>query len=184
MIAWRVDKGSIDSNTAHDTRTSGGRSGGLSAVVRFSALKCSTQARCTAATVADMQIVSALFVENFELRKAAGGATRIDLTGAMFSMAAPTPVPVSIDPHLVGLIFCPENEAGSGVFEVVFRTGIEEDSEQLARNVSPFTVEPGKFTYRLVRGELQFDSYRQIFAHCRIDRGPWHLVPFTLLPPA
>jgi hypothetical protein len=23
----------------------------------------------------------------------------------------------------------------------------------------------------------------QIFAHCRVDHGPWHLVPFTLLPP-
>lgn len=130
-----------------------------------------------------MQIVSALFVENFELRKAVGGATRIDITGAMFSMAAPRPVPLSIDPHLVALIFCAEHEAGNGVFEVVFRTGIEEDSTQLARNVSPFTVDPGKFTYRLVKGELEFESYSQIFAHCRVDRGPWHLVPFTLLPP-
>jgi hypothetical protein len=130
-----------------------------------------------------MQIVSALFVENFELRKAEGGATRIDIKGAMFSMAAPQPVPVSIDPHLVALIFCPEGEPGSGVFEVVFRTGIEEESEQMARSVTPFTVDPGKFTYRLVKGQLDFAEYRQIFAHCRIDRGPWHLVPFTLLPP-
>jgi hypothetical protein len=22
-----------------------------------------------------------------------------------------------------------------------------------------------------------------VFAHCRVDRGPWHVVPFTLLPP-
>ena len=55
--------------------------------------------------------------------------------------------------------------------------------EQVARNVSPFTVEPGKFTYRLVRGELEFHEYGQIFAHCRIDQGPWLVVPFTLLPP-
>ena len=53
----------------------------------------------------------------------------------------------------------------------------------MARNVSPFTVEPGKFTYRLVRGELDFPDYGQVFAHCRVDRGPWHVVPFTLLPP-
>ena len=26
-------------------------------------------------------------------------------------------------------------------------------------------------------------DYGQIFAHCRIDRGPWLVVPFTLLPP-
>jgi hypothetical protein len=135
-----------------------------------------------------MQIVSALFVENFELRQAPGPSTRIDLTGAMFSMAAPSPAPVTVAPHLVGLIFCPPGESGSGVFEVVFRTEMgdpdaDEAGEHLARNVSPFTVEPGKFTYRLVRGELEFDDYRQIFAYCRIDRGPWHVVPFTLLAP-
>ena len=70
------------------------------------------------------------------------------------------------------------------MFEVVFRRGMAEDDEQFARNVSPFTVEPGKFTYRLVRGELEFPDYGQIFAHCRVDRSPWHLVPFSLLPPA
>ena len=130
-----------------------------------------------------MQIVSALFVENFEMRQAPGPSTRIDLTGAMFSMAAPTPVPLTISPHLVGLIFCAPDEPGQGVFEVVFRTGLDEADEQIARNVSPFTVEPGKFTYRLVKGELEFTEYRQVFAHCRVDHGPWHLVPFTLLPP-
>lgn len=131
-----------------------------------------------------MQIVSALFVENFELRQAPGPSTRIDMTGVMFSQASPSPVPVTLTPHLVGLIFCPEGASGNGVFEVVFRKGVDEDSDQLARNVSPFTVEPGKFTYRLVRGELDFDEYGQIFAHCRVDKNPWHIVPFTLLPPA
>ncbi len=130
-----------------------------------------------------MQIVSALFVENFELRQAPGPSTRIDLTGAMFSMASPSPVPVTVSPHLVALISCASDEPGNGVFEVVFRAGRGADDEQIARNVSPFTVEPGKFTYRLVRGELEFESYRQIFAHCRVDNGQWHLVPFTLLPP-
>ena len=130
-----------------------------------------------------MQIVSSLFVENFEMREAPGPSTRIDMTGAMFSMAAPSPAPLTISPHLVALIFCPAGESGNGVFEVVFRNGVEEDSEQLARNVSPFTVEPSKFTYRLVKGELDFDSYKQIFAHCRVNKEPWHLVPFTLLPP-
>jgi hypothetical protein len=130
-----------------------------------------------------MQIVSALFVENFEMRQAPGPSTRLDLTGAMFSMAAPSAVPLTISPHLVALIFCPVDEPGQGVFEVVFRKGTHEDDEQVARNVSPFTVEPGKFTYRLVRGELEFAEYGQIFAHCRVDRSPWHLVPFTLLPP-
>ncbi|MGI8792211.1 MAG: hypothetical protein ACR2H3_03390 [Acidimicrobiales bacterium] len=141
-----------------------------------------------------MHIVSALFVENFEIRQAPGPSTRIDLTGAMFSMAAPSPAPVTISPHLVALIHCPATGSGQGVFEAVFRrTGdptvpVTDDDQvdqvdQVARNVSPFSVEPGKFTYRLVRGELEFADYGQIFAHCRIDQGPWLVVPFTLLPP-
>ena len=68
-----------------------------------------------------MQIVSAVFVEDFNMRQAPGPSTRIDLTGVMFSMAAPSPVPVTLDPHLVALIYCPPDVAGSGVFEVVFR---------------------------------------------------------------
>jgi hypothetical protein len=137
-----------------------------------------------------VHLVSTLFVENFELRQAPGPSARIDLTGAMFSMAAPEPAPLTIAPHLVALIYCPPADSGSGVFEVVFRrtldapTGAADDPDQVARNVSPFTVEPGKFTYRLVRGELEFEDYGQIFAHCRIDRGDWIVVPFTLLPPA
>jgi hypothetical protein len=131
-----------------------------------------------------MHIVSALFTENFQMREAPGPSTRIDLTGVMFSMAAPTPAPVTITPHLIGLIYCPPEHSGQGVFEVVFRRGLDEDDEQVARNVSPFSVEPGKFTYRLVRGELEFAEYGTVFAHCRIDQGPWLVVPFTLLPPA
>jgi hypothetical protein len=132
-----------------------------------------------------MQIVAALFVENFEITEAPGPSTRIHLTGAMFSMAAPQEVPVTVTPHLIALIYCPPTETGNGVFEVVFRRSLDPDEagEPVARNVSPFTVESGKFTYRLVRGELEFTDYSQIFAHCRINQGPWHVVPFTLLPP-
>src|SRR3954468_15895446 len=124
-----------------------------------------------------MQIVSALFVENFEMRQAPGPSTRIDLTGAMFSMAAPSPAPVTLSPHLVALIFCAVSEPGNGVFEVVFRKGTSEDDEQIARNVSPFTVEPGKFTYRLVRGELTYEKLGTIEAHCRLCQGPVLVVP-------
>jgi hypothetical protein len=127
-----------------------------------------------------MDIVSALFVEKFDLRQAPGPSTRIDLNGVFFSMAAPAPVPVTIEPHLVVLIRCRSDEPGNGVLEVVFRRG----DDEVARNVSPFTVEPGKFTYRLVRGELEFTEYGLLEAHCRIGHGPWHVVPLTLLPPA
>ena len=127
--------------------------------------------------------MAALFVENFQLRQAPGPSTRIDITGAMFSMVAPSPVPVTIDPHLVVLIYCPPNEGGMGVFEAYFRTGLEEDSDELARWIDPFKVEPGKFTYRLTKAGLDFTHYGPVYAHCRVDKGPWTVVPFTLLPP-
>jgi hypothetical protein len=136
-----------------------------------------------------MHTVAALFVETFEMREAPGPATRIDITGAMFSMAAPEQAPLTIAPHLLALIYCPPADSGQGVFEVVFRRTDDPevpttDDDVVARNVSPFSVEPGKFTYRLVRGELEFTEYGQVFAHCRVDQGPWTVVPFTLLPPA
>ncbi len=127
-----------------------------------------------------MDIVSALFVESFNMRQAPGPSTRIDITGAFFSIAAPAAVPVSLEPHLLVLIRCREDDPGDGVLEVVFFRG----DEQVARNVSPFTVEPGKFTYRLVRAELEFTEYGTVEAHCRIGQGPFTVVPLTLLPPA
>ncbi len=129
-----------------------------------------------------MDIVSALFCENINLRQASpGGPTRIDLTGVMFSMAAPGQPPVTVAPHLVVLVRCRRDEPGNGVLEVVFR---DEDGKEVARNASPFTVEPGKFTYRLVRGELTYEALTTIEAHCRVGQGPWTVVPLTLLPPA
>jgi len=127
-----------------------------------------------------MQIVSALFVESFNLREAPGPSTRIDLSGVFFSIAAPGPVPVTLEPHLVALVWCPPDESGQGVFETVFTRG----DDEIARNVSPFTVEPGKFTYRLVRGELEFKTYGTIEVHCRlVPDERVTTVPLTLLPP-
>lgn len=129
-----------------------------------------------------MDIVSALFVENIQLRPVPGPSTRVDLTGIMFSLPAPTPPPVTITPHLIVLVRCRPDEDGNGVLEVIFR---DPDGQQVARNVSPFTVEPGKFTYRLVRGELEFRQYQTIEAHCRlVPDERTTVVPLTLLPPA
>lgn len=128
-----------------------------------------------------MEIISALFAENIDLRPVPGPSTRIDLTGIMFSMPSPSEPPVSLTPHLVVIIRCRDGEDGQGVLEVVFR---DESGEQVARNVSPFQVEPGKFTYRLVRGELEFTDYGTIEAHCRLlPEGAVTAVPLTLLPP-
>jgi hypothetical protein len=127
-----------------------------------------------------MDIISALFTENLDIRPVPGPSTRIDLLGVMFSLPAPSPPPVTITPHLVVLIRSRLGEASEGILEVTFRDAA---GEQVARNVQPFTVEPGKFTYRLVRGELTYPDYETIEAHCRVGQGPWTVVPLTLLPP-
>jgi hypothetical protein len=87
---------------------------------------------------------------------------------------------VTLTPHLIVLIRCRQGEDGQGILEVTFRDG---EGGQVARNVSPFTVEPGKFTYRLVRAELAFKDYGTIEAHCRLlPGGAVTTVPLTLLP--
>ena len=126
-----------------------------------------------------MQILAALFFEGIDLKSAPGGATHIDLTGIQFSAAAPTEPPVTWAPHLAVIVRCPEDHSGQGVLEVVFRR----DGEQVARNVQPLSVEPGRFGYRLVRAELEFAEFGTVEAECRIDKGPATVVPFTLLPP-
>ena len=127
-----------------------------------------------------MDIVSALFCESINLREVPGPATRIDLSGIMFSLPAPSPPPVTIAPHLVVLIRCRPDEAGNGVLEVVFQ---DEAGREVARNASPFSVQPGKFTYRLVKGELAFEALGTVEAHCRVDGGASTVVPLTLLSP-
>jgi hypothetical protein len=127
-----------------------------------------------------MQILAALFIDDIELRQVPGPSTRIDLSGIQFSAAAPQPVPVTWAPHLCIIVHCGADEPGTGALEVVYRRG----DDEVARNVQPLQVEPGKFNYRLVRGEIDFAEYGTVEAHCRIDMGPITVVPYTLLPPA
>lgn len=126
-----------------------------------------------------MDIVAAVFIEDMELRSVAGPSTRIDLTGIHFSAAAAAPLPATVEPHLLVLVRCRPDEPGTGALEVIYTR----DDEQIARNVQPLQVEPGKFNYRLVRAELTFDGPGTVEARCRLDQGPETVVPFTLLPP-
>jgi hypothetical protein len=126
-----------------------------------------------------MDIVAALFIENIEVRRGDGGATRLDLTGAHFSTVAPSEPPFTIAPHLVVLVRCAAGEPGTGALEVTYWR----DDEQVARNVQPLQVEPGKFSYRLVRGEVDFEDFGSIEARCRVDAGHTVVVPYTVLPP-
>jgi hypothetical protein len=126
-----------------------------------------------------VEILSALFVDGVDMRPTDGGATHIDLTGVQFSAVAPQELPLTWAPHLSIIIRCPDDEPGTGVLEVVY----VRDGEQLARNVQPLQIEPGRFTHRLVRGEIDFEDYGTVEAQCRVDQGPVTTVPYTLMAP-
>jgi len=128
-----------------------------------------------------MEIVAALFVEGIEFRQVEGPSTRIDITGVFFSTAVDS-YPTTLQPHLVVLVRAPVGTDGNGTLDTVF---VREDGEEVGRNRQPFFVEPGKFGYRLVRGELEFAEPGTIEARCTIiESGSSVTVPLTTLPVA
>jgi hypothetical protein len=126
-----------------------------------------------------VQILAAVYIDTIDIRSVPGPSTRIDLGGIKFSEAAQGPFPVTVEPHLVVIVRCPT----AGTPNAVLETTYWRDDEQVARNVQPVQVEPGKFGYRLVRAELTFDEPGTVEARVRIDQGDPVAVPFTLLPP-
>jgi hypothetical protein len=128
-----------------------------------------------------MEIVAALFVESIDFRKAEGDATRIDITGAFFSTAVPS-YPAVLTPHLVVLVRAAAGTDGNATLETVF---VRADGEEIGRNGQSFFVEPGKFGYRLVKGELDFAEPGTVEARCTIiESGSAVTVPLTALPTA
>ncbi len=130
-----------------------------------------------------MDIVAALFVEGINQRQVAGPSTRIDLEGVMFSLVPPTPPPVTISPHLVVLVRCPADEPGTGTLQVTFHN---QAGEEMARNAQPLNVAPGRFGRQLVKGDLAYEDYGTIEAHCQIlgaeSAGCTIVVPLTIIP--
>ncbi len=126
-----------------------------------------------------MEIVAALFVEGIDFRQVEGPSTRIDITGAFFSVAVRV-YPTQLTPHLVVLVRAPAGGEGNGTLDTVF---VRDDGEEIGRNRQSFFVEPGKFGYRLVRGELNFDGPGTVEARCTIiETGSCVTVPLTALP--
>jgi hypothetical protein len=126
-----------------------------------------------------MEIVAALFVEGIEFRQVEGPSTRIDVTGVFFSTVVDS-YPATLQPHLVVLVRSPEGTDGNGTLETVF---VRDDGQEVGRNRQPFFVEPGKFGYRLVRGELEFAEPGTVEARCTIvESGSAVTVPLTALP--
>jgi len=133
-----------------------------------------------------MQIIAALFMDDVELRSVPGPSTRIDLAGIQFSAPAPSPVPVSVAPHLIVLVWNPPSGASFGGLEVTFNFTDDDGNpigEPVARNVQALDIEPGKFAYRLVRADIEFTEYTTLVASCKIGDGIPQRVPYTLLPP-
>jgi hypothetical protein len=126
-----------------------------------------------------MEIVAALFVENIDFRQVAGPSTRIDITGVFFSTTVPA-YPAQLTPHLVVLVRAPTDTDANATLETVF---VREDGTEVGRNAQSFSVEPGKFGYRLVKGELDFSEPGTIEAKCTIlESGSSVTVPLTALP--
>jgi hypothetical protein len=126
-----------------------------------------------------MEIVAALFVEAIDFRQVEGPATRIDITGAFFSTAVPE-YPTQLTPHLVVLVRAAAGTDGNATLETVF---VRDTGEEIGRNRQAFMVEPGKFGYRLVRGELEFPEPGTVEARCTIiESGSSDTVPLTARP--
>jgi len=96
-------------------------------------------------------------------------------------MAAPSPPPVTIAPHLILLVRCRPDEDGDGILEVIFK---DEKGEQVARNAQPFNVEPASSPTAWCGAKLTYEQLGTIEAHCRVGQGPVTVVPLTLLAPA
>jgi hypothetical protein len=125
-----------------------------------------------------VEIVAALFVESIDFRQVAGPATRIDITGVFFSTTVPA-YPAQLTPHLVVLVRAPAGTDGNATLETVF---VRDNGEEVGRNRQAFFVEPGKFGYRLVRGELEFAEPGTIEARCTLlESGSSVSVPLTAL---
>lgn len=126
-----------------------------------------------------IQLLAALFIENIDQRQIAGPTTRIDLGGVQFSGPAPQSGRFVWAPHMVVLLHAPAGHDGNCVLEVRFTI----EDEQVARNVQPVAIEPGKFAYRLVRAEIETEAGTTVMAHVRVDQGSTTIVPYTILEP-
>ncbi|MGQ0804832.1 MAG: hypothetical protein ACT4PI_13335 [Actinomycetota bacterium] len=129
-----------------------------------------------------MDIVAALFVEQFDMRQVPGPSTRFDIGGAYFSFPV-AKFPAQLNPHLLVFVHAPADDPGTATFVAEFTR----DGEQIARNVQPCPVEPGKFAFRLVKPEFEFTEPGTVEARCTItESGSTVMVPLTVIqgPPA
>ncbi len=125
-----------------------------------------------------MEIVAGLFIDNIDFRREPpGGPTKIDITGAYFSVQIDQ-YPHTLTPHLVVLLRAENEESREGTMAVRFVRG---DGTEAATHRAPVIIQPpGTFFYQLVRPELTYESPGTIEAHCEIvETGSRVIVPLT-----
>ena len=128
-----------------------------------------------------MEIVAALWIDNVEFRREyEGGPTKIDITGAYFSVSA-REYPAHLTPHLLVLLRAESDDARMGTLDVGFLR--ESDGEEVGHHRAPVTIQPpGKFFYQLVRPELTFAEPGTVEAHCAItETGSTVVTPLTVV---
>src|SRR3954453_19973399 len=128
-----------------------------------------------------MQIVAAIWIDNVEFRREfEGGPTKIDITGAYFSVLA-REFPALLPPHLLVLLRAESDDARIGTLDVAFLP--EGGGDEVGHHRAPVTIQPpGKFFYQLVRPELTFDEPGTIEAHCSIpESGSTVVTPLTVV---
>jgi hypothetical protein len=122
-----------------------------------------------------MKFVAGLYVDNIDFRTVEGPSTKIDISGAFFSFK-PNSYPEIITPHLVLLISAVNSSVSNDTLVCEFRKG----EEIVARNVQPCPIEIGKFGYRLVRPELEFDKPETIIVTCTLTESKTSIeIPLT-----
>jgi hypothetical protein len=124
-----------------------------------------------------VHIVAALFVEQFDMRQVPGPSTRFDIGGAYFSIPVPE-FPAQLNPHLLVFVHAPPDDSGAATFVAEFTR----NGEQIARNVQPCPVDPGKFGFRLVKPEFELTEPGVVEATCTLtESGSTVTVPLTVL---
>ena len=103
--------------------------------------------------MAAMEIMATMFFEGADTRSGGAGTTRLDITGAYFSVPVHDGFPSELVPHLLVLCYTPPDAGPQPV--IIETTFTAPDGAELARSRQVFPPEPGLFSMRLVQGRLE-----------------------------
>lgn len=134
-----------------------------------------------------MEILATLFFDAADTRAGGAGTTRLDISGAYFSLPVRDPFPAEVHPHLLVLTYTPLD---AGPAPIVIETAFTDPSgAEVARSRQVFPPEPGRFSMRFVQGRLVADAPGTWTAEVVLRQGPGgepitRRVPLTLVADA